>query len=71
MQHIITVIRLLFLGLFIFLLAKEVMLWFALFAVSLSCFNFCGIYCSYTALNTLMIQTEWLAKKLQTTAPKW
>jgi ferredoxin-type protein NapH len=77
MQHIITVIRLLFLGLFIFLLAKgKLMLWFALFAVSLVVALIFGrIYCGYVCpMNTLMIPTEWIAKKLKlqtNIAPKW
>ena len=52
------------------------MLWFALFAVSLVvALIFVGFYCGYVCpMNTLMIPTEWIAKKLKlqtNMAPKW
>lgn len=77
MKHIITIIRLLFLSLFIFLLANgKIMLWLGLYAVSLLAALFFGrIYCGYVCpMNTLMISTEWLSKRLKfqvNNSPKW
>lgn len=77
MKYFITVIRILFLALFIFLIQKgKMMLWFALFAASLvAALLFGRIYCGYACpMNTLMIPTEWLSKKLKlqkNQAPKW
>jgi len=77
MKHIATVIRILFLALFLFLLVNgKVLLWLALFAISLiAALIFGRVYCGYVCpMNTLMIPIEWLSKKLklQTAhAPKW
>lgn len=74
---IISIVRLLFLALFIFLIFKgKMMLWFALFAVSLVGALFFGrIYCGYVCpMNTLMIPTERLSKKLKLQVdniPRW
>lgn len=70
-------IRLLFFLLFLFLMVKEkVMLWLALFAISLiAALVFGRMYCGYVCpMNTLMIPAEWLSNKfnLQTSnVPKW
>lgn len=77
MKHIVTIIRLLFLVLFVFLLATgKIMLWFGLFAVSLlAALIFGRIYCGYVCpMNTLMIPAEWVSKKLKIQTqktPKW
>lgn len=77
MKHIVTIIRVLFLALFIFLLAQgKMMLWLALFGVSLiAALIFGRIYCGYVCpMNTVMIPTNWLAKKLKIQSnktPKW
>lgn len=77
MKYIINGVRILFLGLFLFLVINgKMMLWLALFAVSLVAALFFGrIYCGYACpMNTLMIPTEWISKKfkLQTDkTPKW
>ena len=77
MKYIANAIRILFLALFIFLLANEkVMLWLALFAISLiAALIFGRVYCGYVCpMNTLMVPVTWLSKmlKLQTAvAPKW
>lgn len=77
MKYISNIIHILFLALFLFLLANgKVMLWLVLFAVSLiAALIFGRVYCGYVCpMNTLMIPTEWLSKKLniQTlTTPKW
>lgn len=77
MKYIITSIRILFLALFIFLLSTGKMtIWLALFAVSLIAALFFGrVYCGYACpMNTLMIPTEWLSKKLKLQngkSPKW
>jgi polyferredoxin len=77
MKYVADIIRILFLGLFIFLFAGgKVMLWFALFAVSLvAAFFFGRIYCGYVCpMNTLMIPAGWLSKKLKlqkAEAPGW
>ncbi len=76
-KTLITVIRLLFLGLFVFLIANGKMtLWLALFAVSLVAeLVFGRFYCGYMCpMNTVMIPTDWLARKfkLQTDkVPGW
>lgn len=76
MKYMPNLIRILFLALFLFLLANgKVMLWFALFAVSLlAAFIFGRVYCGYICpMNTVMIPAEWLSKKLQlqkTTMPR-
>ena len=77
MKYIANAIRILFLALFIFLLANgKVVLWLALFAISLiAALIFGRVYCGYVCpMNTLMIPSTWLSKKfkLQTAdAPKW
>ena len=77
MKYITNIIRILFLALFIFLLANgKVLLWLALFAVSLvAALIFGRVYCGYACpMNTLMIPIEWLSKKLKiqtAVAPKW
>lgn len=68
MKHAATAIRLLFLALFLFLLANgNVMPWLALFAVSLIVALFFGrVYCGYVCpMNTLMGLSEWVSKKLK------
>lgn len=77
MKYIASAIRILFLALFIFLLANgKVVLWLALFAISLiAALIFGRVYCGYVCpMNTLMIPVEWLSKKLKlqtADAPKW
>lgn len=77
MKYIKSAIRLLFLALFLFLILNEKMIiWLALYAVSLVLALFFGrIYCGYVCpMNTLMIPTEWIAKKLKIQTdktPKW
>lgn len=77
MKYIISTIRILFLALFLFLVLNgKMMLWFVLFAVSLAAALVFGrVYCGYACpMNTLMIPTEWLSKKLKLQAdksPKW
>jgi len=70
-------IRILSLALFIFLMAKgKIMLWLGLFGISLfAALIFGRMYCGYICpMNTLMVPTEWVSKKLgiQTSnVPKW
>ncbi len=77
MKYIITVIRILFLALFIFLILKgKMMLWLALFGVSLIvALVFGRVYCGYICpMNTVMIPVEGLSKKLRLQkdqSPKW
>ncbi len=77
MKYIINLIRILFLGLFLFLLVNgKVMLWLALYAGSLiAALIFGRVYCGYICpMNTLMIPVEWISKKLDLQAsksPKW
>ena len=77
MKYIPTIIRLLFLALFVFLLAVgKTMLWLGLFAVSLlAALLFGRVYCGYACpMNTLMIPAEWISKKLKIQTlkiPKW
>lgn len=77
MKYITNIIRILFLALFLFLLANgKVTLWLALFAASLIIALIFGrVYCGYACpMNTLMIPVEWLSKKLKlqsADAPKW
>ena len=77
MKHITTIIRLLFLALFVFFLAiGKPMLWLGLFAISLlAALIFGRIYCGYVCpMNTLMIPAEWISKRLRIQtqkAPKW
>lgn len=77
MKYIITAIRILFLALFVFLISKgRMVLWLALYAVSLvTALIFGRVYCGYACpMNTLMIPTKWLSKKLKIQtdkSPKW
>jgi len=77
MKHTVTIIRIIFLALFVFLLAQgKMMLWLGLFGVSLlAALIFGRIYCGYMCpMNTLMIPTEWISKKLKIQTrktPKW
>lgn len=77
MKYIATIIRLLFLALFVFLLVTgKAMLWLGLFAISLlAALIFGRIFCGYVCpMNTLMIPTEWIAKKLKIQilkTPQW
>ncbi|MGE4485937.1 MAG: 4Fe-4S binding protein [Oscillospiraceae bacterium] len=77
MKYIANAIRILFLALFIFLLANgKVVLWLALFAISLiAALIFGRVYCGYVCpMNTLMLPAAWLSKKLKlqtADAPKW
>ncbi len=77
MKIIATVIRIMFLALFLFLLVNgKVMLWLALFGVSLvAALIFGRVYCGYFCpMNTLMLPVEWLSKKLKiqtADVPKW
>ena len=68
MKYFVHVIRLLFLGLFIYLLITgKTMFWLALFGLSLIIAPIFGRhYFGYVCpMNTLMIQTEWISKKLK------
>ncbi len=77
MKYIANTIRILFLVLFILLLVNgKVVLWLALFAISLiAALIFGRIYCGYVCpMNTVMIPIEALSKKLKlqrTGAPKF
>lgn len=77
MKHIINLVRLLFLGVYIFLMASgKNMLWFGLFGITLILAVFFGrIYCGYICpMNTLMIPTDWISKKMKIKTdktPKW
>lgn len=73
----VSTIRILFLALFLFLLANgKAELWLALFAISLiAALIFGKIYCGYVCpINTLIVLVEWLSKKLKlqpSNTPKW
>ena len=72
MKYISNIIRIIFLALFLFLLANgKVMLWLALFGVSLVlALVFGRLYCGYVCpMNTLMLPAEWLSKKLKLQKP--
>ena len=77
MKNIASIIRILFLALFLLLLVNgKVMLWLALFAISLIVALFFGrVYCGYICpMNTLMIPTQWISKKLKIktlNTPRW
>ena len=77
MKYVVILIRLLFLVLFLFLLANgKLMLWLGLFAVSLvAALIFVRVYCGFVCpMNTLMIPVEWVSRKfkLQTkNTPRW
>ncbi len=68
MRYIINIIRILFLVLFLYLIMNgKMMIWLGIFAISLIAALFFGrVYCGYACpMNTLMIPTEWLSKKLK------
>lgn len=77
MKHISTITRIIFFALFIALIHKgKMMLWFGIYALGLVlALVFGRIYCGYACpMNTLMIPTEWLSKKLKiqtNKTPKW
>lgn len=67
-KALITLIRLMFLALFVVLILNEKMvLWLAVFAVSLVAELLFGrFYCGYLCpMNTVMIPTAWLSRKLK------
>jgi polyferredoxin len=72
MKYVATIIRWLFLALFIFLVIQgKTMLWLALYGASLIVALFFGrVYCGYICpMNTLMIPIEWISKKLKLQTP--
>jgi polyferredoxin len=77
MKYAVTITRVLFLALFLFLLTQgKIMLWLGLFGISLlAALVFGRVYCGYVCpMNTLMIPTNWIAKKLNIQTqktPKW
>ncbi len=77
MKWIVNIIRILFLGLFLYLvMAGNMFLWLAIFGVSLIAAIFFGrVYCGYACpMNTVMIPIEWISKKLKIQkqeTPKW
>lgn len=77
MKYIINMIRILFLALLVFLVINgKLLLWLVLFALSLLLALLFGrVYCGYVCpMNTVMIPTEFVSKKLglQTNKiPKW
>ncbi len=77
MKVFVTIIRLLFLALFLFLIVTgKMFLWLALYGVSLIFAIFFGrVYCGYACpMNTLMIPAQWLSKKLKiqsNNTPNW
>ncbi len=73
MKYIVNLIRIGFLGLFIFLMINgKASLWLILFLASLVLAVFLGrVYCGYACLmNTFMIPTEWISKKLKLQSDK-
>jgi polyferredoxin len=77
MKALPTVIRIIFLGLFVFLIANGNMIfWLIIFGATVIAAIFFGrIFCGYICpMNTVMIPAEWISKKLniQTKGtPKW
>lgn len=77
MKYFDTLIRILFLALFLFLVTNgKMMLWLGIFGVSLiAAIIFGRIYCGYICpMNTIMIPTAWISKKLKiqsANTPKW
>ncbi len=77
MKYTVNAIRILFLGLFVFLVLNgKMMLWLAIYGVSLlAALLFGRLYCGYVCpMNTLMIPTESLSKSLnlqKSNSPKW
>lgn len=67
-KALITLIRLMFLALFVVLILNgKMVLWLAVFAVSLVAeLVFGRVYCGFICpMNTVMIPTDWLARKLK------
>lgn len=77
MKWFTTFIRILFLALFLFItITGNMVLWLALFGVSLVAAVFFGrVYCGYVCpMNSVMIPTQWISKKLKLQTdktPKW
>jgi len=77
MKYLVTLIRLLFLVVFFILVTNgKMMLWLGIFVASLlAALVFGRVYCGYICpMNTLMIPTEWISKKLKTqlgNTPNW
>lgn len=77
MKYIDNIIRIISLGLFLFLLVNgKIVFWLMLYGISLIVAPVLGrIYCGYICpMNTLMIPAEWLSKKLKiqtVNRPKW
>ncbi|MEX1377306.1 MAG: 4Fe-4S binding protein [Eubacteriales bacterium] len=77
MKWIATIIRIIFLALFLIItLQGNMMLWLVFFLVSLIAAIFFGrLYCGYACpMNTVMILVEWVSKKLKvqsSNSPKW
>ena len=73
MKYLAWFVRVLFLGLFIFLILKgKMILWLALYGVSLIVAIFAGrVYCGYVCpMNTLMIPVNWLSNKMKLQSKK-
>jgi ferredoxin-type protein NapH len=63
-----SLIRIVFLGVFLFLVTQgKMVIWLALFGISLvGAFIFGRFYCGYMCpMNTVIIPTEWIAKNLK------
>ena len=77
MKYITNISRILFFALFLLMIIRgRMILWFALFALSLiGAAIFGRIYCGYACpMNTLMIPAEWLSRKLKLHSerePEW
>jgi len=76
-KRIDTVIHIIFLGLFLYLVTQgKMVIWLALFAISwVGALLFGRFYCGYMCpMNTVIIPTEWVAKKLKLqtkSVPRW
>lgn len=69
MKYPATIVRFIFLGLFIYIIMSgKMMFWLGIFAISLIIGIFSArVYCGYVCpMNTLMLPTEWLSKKNKT-----
>lgn len=67
-KNLITIVRLLFLGLFLFLIIKgRMQIWLIIFAISLIVALLFGrVFCGYICpMNTIMRPVNWLARKLK------
>ncbi len=77
MKYIAPLIRIVSLGIFAYVIASgKMMLWLGIFAFSLVIGLMWGrLYCGYVCpMNTLMIPTQWLSRKLKSQTskvPKW